>query len=271
MIKLYLIVLLCLSSIFSQVNQPYPPVNLVSLPTAGTLPRGYFAFENIFTKDGGILPKFSLGITDNLMIGMSYGIQNFIGVGELIKNRDYPEIQLKYRVYEESATMPAMVIGIDTQGKGKYLETIPLNIDPDEGDLAITKDVNRYEQKALGVYFVVSRNWEALGNFGFHVGLNKSINEDSDGDDDINLFFGFDKELNRSFSIFGEYNFARDDDGIENSSDIDRKGNGYLNAGLRWSATPDLMLEINFNDLAKNNENYNGVNRELKIIYFEQF
>ena len=60
MIKLYFIVLLCLSSIFGQINQPYPPVNLVSLPTAGTLPRGYFAFENIFTKDGGILPKFSL-------------------------------------------------------------------------------------------------------------------------------------------------------------------------------------------------------------------
>ena len=51
MIKLYLIVLLCLSSIFGQINQPYPPVNLVSLPTAGTLPRGYFAFENIFTND----------------------------------------------------------------------------------------------------------------------------------------------------------------------------------------------------------------------------
>ena len=82
----------------------------------------YFAFENLFTKDGGVLPKFSLGVTDNLTIGMSYGIQNFIGDGDLIKNRDYPEIQLKYRVYEESETMPAMVIGIDTQGKGEYFE-----------------------------------------------------------------------------------------------------------------------------------------------------
>ena len=29
--------------------------------------------------------------------------------------------------------------------------------------------------------------------------------------------------------------------------------------------------EINFNDIAKNNLNYNAINRELKVIYFEQF
>ncbi len=52
---------------------------------------------------------------------------------------------------------------------------------------------------------------------------------------------------------------------------IYRKGNGYLNAGLRWSATDNLMLEINVNDLSKNDRNSDAMNRELKIIYFEQF
>ena len=123
-----------------------------------------------------------------------------------------------------------------------------------------------------GVYIVCSRNWQALGNFGLHVGINKNITEEEDRDDDLNLFFGFDKELNRSFSIFAEYNFARDDDDFSDENDlVIREGNGYLNAGLRWSATENLMLEINLNDFAKNNQNSDNINRELKVIYFEQF
>ena len=83
----------------------------------------------------------------------------------------------------------------------------------------------------------------------------------------------FDKELNKSFSIYGEYNFARDDDKYNDDIQeiIYRKGNGYLNAGLRWSATDNLMLEINVNDMSKNDRNSDAMNRELKIIYFEQF
>ena len=50
-----------------------------------------------------------------------------------------------------------------------------------------------------------------------------------------------------------------------------------MNAGLRWSATNNLMLEINVNDISKNNEypdnnnNFDSMNREIKIIYFEKF
>ena len=260
--KKYFLLLITLSTIlFSQSNQPYPPTNLVTIPTAGTLPKGYFSFENTFMNKGSILPKFSIGITDNFTLGMSFGISNFIGNGDMRKHKSYPEVQIKYRVYDVTETVPAIVIGIDTQGRGEYFEkhgVLPLN---------------RYEQKSLGFYLVMSRNWSALGNFGFHFGLNKNLTEIDDKDDDINIFFGFDKELNKSFSIYGEYNFARDDDryndGIQEI--IYRKGNGYLNAGLRWSATNNLMLEININDLSKNDRNADAMNRELKIIYFEQF
>ena len=109
--------------------------------------------------------------------------------------------------------------------------------------------------------------------------LNKNLFENDDGDDDINLFFGFDKEINRSFSILAEYNLARDDDNtVDDESLVIRKGRGYLNAGLRWSATNNLMLEVNVNDITKNNEYsldndqlYDSMNREVKIIYFENF
>ena len=116
-----------------------------------------------------------------------------------------------------------------------------------------------------------------MGNLGFHVGINKNLFENSDGDEDINLFLGFDKEINRSFSFMAEYNFARNDNDSNDEGIIIRKGRGYLNSGLRWSATNNLMLEINVNDISKNNEypdnnnNFDSMNREIKIIYFEKF
>lgn len=83
--------------------------------------------------------------------------------------------------------------------------------------------------------------------------------------------------MNRSFSLLIEYDFARNDDGEQNNDTFVRKGRGYLNAGLRWSATNNLMLEINVNDITKNNKytqndnEYDSMNREIKIIYFENF
>ena len=56
-----------------------------------------------------------------------------------------------------------------------------------------------------------------------------------------------------------------------------RDKKGYLNAGLRWAAMENIMLEINVNDILKNNiSNFDGnkvnsMNREIKLMYFEQF
>ena len=242
--------------IFSQDEQPYPPLKLVSMPTAGTLPKGTFSFETLLMNKGGLLPSFSIGITDHFTFGVSFGIQEFIGTGTFKKNKSYPEVQIKYRIFEETETRPSILFGIDTQGKGKFLNDI---------------NYERYEQKAVGTYFVLSRNYEILGNFGFHIGINKNLFENNDGDDDINLFIGFDRELNRSFSLMAEYDFAINDNDFDDNEYIIRKGRGYLNAGIRWSATDNLMLEINVNDISKNNELYDSMHREVKIIYFESF
>ena len=247
---------------FLQEEQPYPPLKLISVPTGGTLPKGTFTFETLLMNNGGVLPSVSLGITDHLTFGVSFGIQEFIGIGNFQKNKSYPEVQLKDRLYEETDMKPSIVIGLDTQGRGQYIEK--------EG-------FERYEQKAMGAYVVFSRNYAMAGNLGFHLGLNKNLFENSDGDEDINLFLGLDKEINRSFSLLAEYNFARNDNDSNDEGVIIRKGRGYFNAGLRWSATNNLMLEINVNDISKNNEyidndiTYDSMNREIKFIYFEKF
>ena len=43
-----------------QSTWKYQPMDLVSIPTAGTLPKGHYCLENLFMDEGGILPKFQL-------------------------------------------------------------------------------------------------------------------------------------------------------------------------------------------------------------------
>ena len=71
--KIVLLIFITLS--ISQVNHPHPPIDLVSIPTSGTLPKGTFMIETLLTKNGGMVPKLLVGLNDNLSIGMSFGIQ----------------------------------------------------------------------------------------------------------------------------------------------------------------------------------------------------
>ena len=251
---------------WSQIEQPYPPLNLVSIPTAGTLPRGSFTLESLLITDGGMVPRLSVGFTDNFSFGLSFGVQNLIGENKPSFNKTTPEVQIKYRVFDESEKMPALVYGLDTQGRGNYTDTL---ITPRD-----TLTLNRYDQKAWGIYMVMSKNWNLLGNLGLHVGINKSLPENNDGDQDINFFFGIDKELNRSFSLLIEYDAALNDNSGEGDYALNDitfgKGKGYLNAGIRWAMSPNLMLEINFNDINQNT-NSEYTNREIKVMYSESF
>ena len=252
---------LCLA----QVEQPYPPLNLVSIPTAGTLPRGSFTLESLIIKNGGIVPRLSIGFTDNFTFGVSYGVQNLIGDAKPSINKTTPEVQIKYRVFDESEKMPALVYGLDTQGRGIFH-----GIDSIKSIKDSTITLNRYDQKAWGMYIVFSKNWNLLGNLGMHAGISKSISENDDGDNDPNVFFGFDKELNRSFSFLVEYDAALNDDDHTLNDITFGKGKGYLNAGIRWAISSNLMLEINFNNINQNTE-AEYTNREIKIMYSESF
>ena len=255
---------------WSQIEQPYPPLNLVRIPTAGTLPRGSFTLESLLITDGGMVPRLSVGFTDNFSFGVSFGVQNLIGGNKPSINKTTPEVQIKYRIFDESEKMPALVYGLDTQGRGLYHAV-------DSSTYGIsnsTVTLNRYDQKAWGMYMVMSKNWNFLGNLGLHAGISKSLSENDDGDKDINVFFGIDKELNRSFSLLVEYDAALNDNlggGDYALNDITfGKGKGYLNAGIRWAMSPNLMLEINFNDINQNT-NSEYTNREIKVMYSESF
>ena len=267
---LILLTIICNTGL-AQIEQPYPPLNLVTIPTAGTLPRGSFTLETLLIDNGGVVPRLSVGFTDNFSFGVSFGIQNLIGEDKPSINKTTPEVQIKYRVFDESEKMPALVYGLDTQGRGLYHVTDSVFT---PGILDSTVSLNRYDQKAWGMYMVMSKNWNLLGNLGLHAGVNKSLSENSDGDNDINVFVGIDKELNRSFSLLIEYDAALNDNLSEGDYSLNEitfgKGKGYLNTGIRWAMSPNLMLEINFNDINQNT-NSEYTNREIKVMYSESF
>jgi len=264
--KFYTGILLLFTIAAAQLAQPHPPLNLVSIPTGGTLPKGSFTLEMLLQNHGSVLPELGVGLTDHFTIGISYGVDSFIGDSKAELNKDTPEVQLKYRVYAESTAWPAFVIGLDTQGRGSYHET-----GEDENGEEIT--LERYDQKAWGVYVVASKNWNFLGNLGIHVGICKNNWENKDGDNDIDLFFGLDKELNRTFSLLLEYDAALNDnlEKYDYSEITFGKGRGYLNAGLRWAIASNLMIELNVNNITLNSDDADYSNREIKIMFSDSF
>ncbi len=253
-----------------------PPATLVTIPTAGTLQRGQYEIEMLMQTGGGILGRLGIGLSDRFSMGMSYGVQLFIGNEKPSLNRTLPELQLKCRFMDESYNRPAIALGLDTQGRGKFQKH---DVFTDTTEQKVAYTIERYDVKAIGIYLVVSKNWQILGNLGVHGGISQNPLEADSADNDFNLFFGLDKDIIPGLSAFLEYNLALDDNeydiakiNLGTLSDITvGQGWGYLNAGIRWHMAPSLYLEVDLNDILVNKGRVEYFTRELKVVYNEFF
>jgi hypothetical protein len=245
--------LIVLSSLLLAQSTYPPPTNLVTIPTAGTLVRGSFSLDMRVQKDGGFSTGLKVGITDRFQFGMSFGASNLIG-DDSLKWYPHPEVNIKYRLIDETKSMPGIAIGLNSQGYGAYNEIL-----------------ERYEVKAYGLYAAASKNWATpLGNMGIHVGVNQNFLEILDQDEDQSLFMGIDLEFNPELSLLVEYNAALNENDMK-AEDIAINRGGYLNAAVRWTFVERLHIEMDFNNLLFNEDKVDYFNRELKIIYIEYF
>ncbi len=252
--KAKIIKYILLVSIFYGQEYP-PPTDLITVPTAGTLVRGSFSMDMRIQDEGGLIAGLSVGITDRFQFGLSYGSPNLIGDDSLMWY-PRPEARLKYLIIDEDISMPGIAFGMNTQGLGRYYDSDSLN---------------RYATKALGVYLAASKNWKSpVGNLGVHSGINYSFLESTDGDDDPNLFFGLDLELNPEFSVLLEYNSALNENDMTAKTMSISRG-GYLNAAVRWSFVESLHLELDLNNLLFDDDIVEYFKREIKITYIEYF
>ena len=207
----------------------YESRNLIDLPTAGILEKGFVGVSMDFMPEGVVIPKIEVGVFDGFSFGISYGGSNIIGSGK-IDMYELPGVNLRVRIVDESVTLPAFTIGFDSQGKGFY-----------------DNNLNRYQIKSPGFFVAASKNFEFLGYLSLHGVVNYSLERD-DADKDLNLGIGFEKTINQRISIVGEYDFAIND----NTGKSLGNGNGFMNFGLRWSVGDGLTLGLNLRDVLDN-------------------
>ncbi|MBN1164209.1 MAG: hypothetical protein JXB45_06500 [Candidatus Krumholzibacteriota bacterium] len=223
---------------------------LVTSPTAGILSHGSYMFQGAVGPDSGLLFGVKVGFYNRLMTGLSYGVQRFIGRGD-IKRNDRLGVQVRFRLLEEGYAGPALALGIDTQGEDSFLEQ-------DE----------RYERKSKGIYSALSKNYYLIRNFSLHGGINYSF-EDRD-ESGPNLFGGFSLEAVTGMSLLLDYN-ASVDDNDRGLASCRTRGRGYLDAGVRFQYMENLRIRVLFKDLLGNYVPQKGVARALEIFYIDYF
>ena len=243
------------------------PVYLIDLPTASILRGGDLRTSLRLYEEGGALNYLSVGISNRMMFGISYGGLNILG-GENVRWNPYPGVHIAYRLVEESLDMPAITVGYDWQGYGKYWE---LGDYPDSTQAFITEHpdrkndylIDRYAIKSRGFYAVISKGYTSFFKVGLHAGINLSL-EDSDGNTSPTLFMASDILLSRELAFVSEYDFAVNDNVKYGLND----GQGYLNVGIKWAFSHQMSLEFDIkNLLGKKANDKPDVRRIIKFVY----
>ncbi|HVP56499.1 MAG TPA: hypothetical protein VMU02_00245 [bacterium] len=205
----------------------YQPVKIVDFPTAGLYEKSQYGVDMDLYADGGLLAKVGVGLTSFLNFGISYGGVGFIGSGDLDMN-PRPEVNIRVRIHNENLTTPAIALGFDSQGHGRYMDK-----------------AERYLAKSRGFYGVASKNWELLGPFSLHGGLSYSLENKTDHDP--TLFMGFTKSFAGLVELAGEYDFGINDN--QGPASLTER-HGFLNLSIGWRVREDLSLSLVVRDIA---------------------
>lgn len=228
-----------------------PPRELIDCPTAATLPRASFDFRLRTSSDGALIAQTHIGLHRRFTLGISYGGERVLGEGTADWYDDVAFI-VKYQILRETIFSPAIALGFDGQGSGRYFS-----------------DLKRFMYKSKGFYVVASKGYQTYQwASGLHVGLNYSLESDGDKDDDVNFYLGADLSLQNDVLLVAEYDLGLNDNKEE---DYSGKGWGYFNVGLRWIFSERLELGLDFQNLFNNRRDTNSFTRSLRITYMEFF
>ncbi|MDZ7859714.1 MAG: hypothetical protein U5O15_03440 [Candidatus Krumholzibacteriota bacterium] len=254
MSKLFYSFLLAVLIVFAGFGRSYgqfrEDIRIVESPTAGIIPHGSYMYDGSVGPLNSLLFGCDVGFRDRLMIGVSFGLQNFIGRGEITSN-DRPGIRIRLRLIEEIIGGPALAVGINTQGQERWLQ-----------------NWERYERKSKGFYAVLSKSYYMLRYFSLHCGVNYSLeNKYEEGPD---LFAGLTLEAFSGLVLMVEYSGAYDDDNGDIPSCLTR-GKGYLDTGVRIDYKENLRLKFLFKDLLDNYTANSGISRAVGISYVNYF
>jgi hypothetical protein len=226
---------------FSQVPES---IYAIDLETAGVLNKGNWMLQNSIVDNGSWLSEISYSPLKNIQVGISYTVNNLISDAkpELQK---LPGFQVKLRFINETKTFPAMLIGVNTQGRGFYL-----------------LDHERSLVMSKGIYLSASKtfDWE-IGELALHANINYSF-DPIDKYKVPNFSFAFEENFSKELSLIVELNTMNN----EYLSEIYRNS-VLLNAALRWNVSKNIYLEFQMKQLAKQSKFSESFPRYICIDY----
>lgn len=215
---------------------------VIDSPTAQTLGHGELRWEIGVGPEGAVLTSLVVGAFEQLQFGISYGMLEVLGRGNVVPN-PHPDINVRLLAVDEPG-LPSIAIGFDGQGHGRWLN-----------------DLERYERKSLGFYavgtqYLQGRPYDVL------TGLTAGINFSLEGErESFDLFVGASQTYGRNLSLHLDFDFGLDD---RSNFDADR---GYLDFGLQWRFGRDNNIRLLLRDLLGNFQGGGRVARELNFYY----
>lgn len=220
---------------------------IVDMPTAGIIPKGTFEVSAFLMQSGGLMTEFAAAPFENFLIGVSFGGTSIIGVSTPTF-QDFPGVQIKYRILDETKTFPAFALGLNSQGMGLYNDSL-----------------SRYQTASPGLYFASSKSFRwPVGLIFVHAGINYSL-EPKPEDRSVNFYFGAEQTIMTRISIASEFNFN-----LENNSYF-MENKGLLNFQIKWAASENLTVALMFRDVFANFKASESLVRFLGIEYISKF
>lgn len=216
-------------------NAFYESRTIVDMPTSGVLQKNTLGI-NIFAGGGGnVLTDVSFAPFTNFNIGLGYSGNRVLGTGN-IDWQGIPAIHLRYRIIDETLTIPAILIGLQTLGRDGVTNKTFLTRSP-------------------GLFAGVSKQFRwALGTISLHGGLGYSVDLGFNGNG-TNAWVGLEQSLGSSASLMAEFN--------PNFNSSTSKS--LLNLSLRWALVPGVTIELQGRDLFGNLSGSEAWNRTLAI------
>ncbi|MBX7153386.1 MAG: hypothetical protein U0Y96_05165 [Candidatus Kapaibacterium sp.] len=229
----------CTPLLFSQGSAgtaaPYESRVIVDMPTAGVLSKNTLGLQTVAFADGGILADVSFAPFTNFNIGLGYSGTKILGTGSIV-SQGLPSLHLRYRIIDETLNFPAVMLGINTQGRG-----------------VVTN--KRFETRAAGVFGALSKQYKwPGGTVSLHGGIGYSVDLGFDGAG-VNVWGGIEQSLGGSAALQVEFN------PVLNES----KQQPLLNLALRWAIVSGVTLELQARDVFGNLPSAQGATRTLAI------
>jgi hypothetical protein len=232
-------------SVFSAVLGMAPgwlaaDTRVIDSPTAEPLGHGYMRWEVGVGAEGAVLSSVRVGVFERGQFGLAYGMLDVLGRGEVDAN---PRVGvLAEFLLLDQYGLPAIALGFDSQGRGRWL---------DEHD--------RYERKSHGFYAVATQHLAAR-SLPIVTSISGGINFSMEGKkESFDLFAGLTQNLGRHFAVMLDFDF-----GLDDRLDADR---GYFDLGFQGQFGNASHVRFVLRDLLGNQNGDGQVGRELNFFY----